>query len=167
MSRKNKRSASRAEGNGESVSGEVAAVPFPLEEGPCACGHRRRCHQGCAQYVDAKLASGYYWIKCEGQVCVGEFTADGRGCSPEGPHWHVPLSEECVSEARVKQVMGGRIAEPAARGPLMAEVSVMVRDEATNTAVVACLRALVEELPCKCRGGEVRYTCRRCEALAA
>ena len=40
--------------------------------------------------ADRKRASGFYWVRFEGELVVAEYTSDGLGCSPEGPHWHVP-----------------------------------------------------------------------------
>ena len=37
---------------------------------------------------------GFYWVRFEGVPIVAEFT-DGRGCTEERRHWHIPGSSEC------------------------------------------------------------------------
>lgn len=61
---------------------------------------------------DRKRLSGFYWVRFEGQVIVAEYTADGLGCSPEGPHWHVPQSEGCHSDREIRELLSGKLVGP-------------------------------------------------------
>jgi hypothetical protein len=63
--------------------------------------------------ADGKRESGFYWVRFEGQIIVAEYTADGLGCSPgEGPHWHVPLSDDCFSNQQVCELLSARLDPP-------------------------------------------------------
>lgn len=62
--------------------------------------------------ADNKRASGFYWVRFEGQVIVAEYTSDGLGCSPEGPHWHVPQSDGCFLNGQVCELLYGPIPTP-------------------------------------------------------
>lgn len=61
---------------------------------------------------DRKRVSGFYWVRFEGQIIVAEYTSDGLGCSPEGPHWHVPQSEDCFLDQLVCELLYGPIPTP-------------------------------------------------------
>ena len=61
---------------------------------------------------DANRAAGFYWVRFEGQIIVAEYTKHGLGCSPEGPHWHVPQSDECFLDREVCEVLSGLIPTP-------------------------------------------------------
>lgn len=65
--------------------------------------------------ADRNRKSGWYWIRFEGQVIVGEYTADGCGCSPEGPHWHVPLADACFLDRQICELLSDRLEPPDAR----------------------------------------------------
>lgn len=59
--------------------------------------------------ADKKRKSGFYWVRFEGQVIVAEYTCDGLGCSPEGPHWHVPQADECFKDRQVCELLSERL----------------------------------------------------------
>ena len=67
--------------------------------------------------ADRNRKPGYYWVRFEGAVCVAEYTATGRGCEPEGPHWHVPGSSVCWPDKDVCELLSAAVELPAGREP--------------------------------------------------
>ena len=61
---------------------------------------------------DQTRRDGFYWVRFEGEVVVAEYTGKGRGCTPEGPHWHIPGSSECFRDAQVCQMLSPRLNPP-------------------------------------------------------
>jgi len=67
--------------------------------------------------ADRYRRSGFYWVRFEGSILVAEYTADGLGCSPEGPHWHIPQSDACWRNREVCELLSGRILAPLPAAP--------------------------------------------------
>ena len=67
---------------------------------------------------DKKRLSGFYWISFEDQIIVAEYTSDGLGCSPEGPHWHIPQSEACFLDRHIDGLLSGPLAAPQRVWPI-------------------------------------------------
>ncbi len=65
--------------------------------------------------ADRKRRSGFYWVRFEGLVIVAEYTADGLGCSPEGPHWHVPMADNCFRNREICELLSDRLEPPEIR----------------------------------------------------
>jgi hypothetical protein len=58
-----------------------------------------------------KRKPGFYWVRFEGEIVVAEYT-EGRGCSDERPHWHVPGSAECFKNREICELLSERLAQP-------------------------------------------------------
>lgn len=61
---------------------------------------------------DRARLSGFYWVRFEGAEIVAEYTANGLGCSPEGPHWHAPQAEECFLDKEICELLSDRLSRP-------------------------------------------------------
>jgi len=60
---------------------------------------------------DAKRQRGFYWVRFEGEIVVAEYT-DGRGCTDERSHWHIPGSAACFRNKEVCELLSPRIEHP-------------------------------------------------------
>jgi hypothetical protein len=54
---------------------------------------------------DPKRTVGFYWVRFEGEVIVGEYTDT---CSRH-PHWHFTGSPSCYADSEVCELLSSRL----------------------------------------------------------